>query len=388
MGMGGVLFPNSQFIRWNPTYGIIPSAGYSLPLPLGILSIVRGLSVAGLPYGQGSLPFDHFLNVGLFKTSTVGSPIQDLSSLGALRDALGTGFLNNWQGTLFLIPDIRIGIPVAEFSIGLGFYSRVNQIALRSNAALLRYFETGVVQANTLYELGLDATFDFGFGFDFLWHRQLETPVPVTIAVRPQAEVTLLEYGIVQTSSAQSNAAGNFSGTPQPPKAIGRAVSPFVGGFGLKLGLDLGVRAELNQVFTQSDQLEIGLGISNLLQYRYESGQINNLINSNTPIFYSNNRFIFQPTITLSGSYRMADSIILADMQFTLGGRFNTHLGAEYQLGIWALRGGIGLDNGLRFGIGAGVDLGGFGFDLAITSQQVLFTNTRDFGVAFGLRFR
>lgn len=78
---------------------------------------------------------------------------------------------------------------------------------------------------------------------------------------------------------------------------------------------------------------------------------------------------------------------LAADGDLDLSGGVATHAGAEARLGPAALRAGVGYDNGLRLGIGAGVRAGGIGLDVALSSHRSPFTDHQAYGVSASLAF-
>jgi len=81
------------------------------------------------------------------------------------------------------------------------------------------------------------------------------------------------------------------------------------------------------------------------------------------------------------------DLLVAADGDVDLSGGFATHLGAEARFGPVAVRAGLGYQDGLRLGVGAGVRAGPVGLDLALTSHRSLFTDHQAYGVAASLAF-
>ncbi len=63
------------------------------------------------------------------------------------------------------------------------------------------------------------------------------------------------------------------------------------------------------------------------------------------------------------------------------------HLGAEYNLGGVAIRTGVGLEGGLRFGLGAGFNLEALSLDLALTTHEAPLVGGTVYGIAMAVRF-
>ena len=82
----------------------------------------------------------------------------------------------------------------------------------------------------------------------------------------------------------------------------------------------------------------------------------------------------------------MGQLLLAADFAYD-GATSTGHLGAEYPVGILALRAGIGYEAGFKLGLGLGLDLASMKLDLALTSHTAPLTGGQVFGITAAVGF-
>lgn len=154
-------------------------------------------------------------------------------------------------------------------------------------------------------------------------------------------------------------------------------------GSGYGLRADFGVALDLGEAV-------LGLGVKNLLGYTAWSGYAFQVDQSGT---YSETpetrtKSLFSPSLFANGAYRFKELGLLVGMDARFGSTAPSwHLGGEYALSPARLRAGLGYEGSLRFGIGAGFDLGGLALDLALTAHEAPLVGGTVYGVAAAIRF-
>ncbi len=174
-------------------------------------------------------------------------------------------------------------------------------------------------------------------------------------------------------------------GNPSSAKYAYRYFLAYPGqGYGFGLRGDLGVALG-------GQNWAIGLGVQNLLGFaQWQGEEVQGDGESETRGPAGRTSPLANPAFFLNGAYRLpleAGSLLLAgDLRFgALAPAF--HLGVEYGLGPLALRTGVGYEGGLRFGLGAGMGLGGVALDLALTTHQALLDGSTVYGLALAVGF-
>ncbi|MFN3179322.1 MAG: hypothetical protein ACK41R_04070, partial [Thermus sp.] len=155
------------------------------------------------------------------------------------------------------------------------------------------------------------------------------------------------------------------------------------GGYGLRGDVGLAV---------DGGDWALGLGVQNLLGFSQWSGVEVTLVDGAETSRSATTRKsdLSAPIFTLNGAYRLplevGELLLAADSRFgATAPAF--HMGAEYRLGMVAIRAGFGVEGGLRLGLGAGFNLEALSLDLALTTHEAPLVGGTVYGIAMAVRF-
>ncbi len=433
LGLGGALVPGPSLGAFNPAFGAYPSDGRGggLVLPLGLLNFLINpqLNLIGLltnpaQYNDPSNPnspefnvlaaLDQVTHLNTLILNPVPAPRQinvNVSASGVtLTDQDGrpleTNFstsLSNSRGTsavgvspLFRIP---FGIGPVQFGLGVFISAGGPSLAIDPKLQADLLAGSGQLPPNTMYSSAVSgaAKASAGIAFDVAF----AVPVPLPGATlyaggRGSGFYGLALVDVSALGSLKTDSSGNLtSATPDYSVTVFRA-DPTNGGFGYGLNVDLGVAVDLPGAtlgVSELERLNVGLGVVGAVDYYSWSGTEQTVTSAGTsvPVASSRSGGGVDPlvTVNVAGTFSLAGGLrvlALTDAQFGRG-RLALHLGAEAQFGLFTLRGGLGLDNGFKFGLGASFDVSNnFGFDLALTTHQAPFYNHTNYGIALALR--
>jgi hypothetical protein len=423
LGMGGALLPGPGLAFYNPAYAAYPGApGSSFTLPLGLLSLFLRPQTSPFTLLNGSAAtltdpntgfdalafYDQVTHLNTFILNPPSSPRELTIDIGpngvVIRDAQGnrinlslpaqpsTASVQTASGlpTIFKIP-----FSFGPVSIGLGLNLGVSGPEFTPDAALARALQGGGLTPSTVYTMNAKARASAAIVLDGAFAVPIDIPAidqlpPFRLYAGARGSVFLgLAYtkadvngsiqtdanSVPQTGTLASNGTIFLSGLA-------------VGGSGFGVNLDVGVAADIQGV-------SVGVGILGATSFATWSGQeyvlTGTTLGSGTP--KTETELGINPLFTLNAAYQFTPEgfpgslLVSADVQFGRGA-FAGHIGAEANFGFAMARAGIGLENGLRFGLGGSVIFApGFGLDLALTTHTAPFTNHLDFGVAAALRF-
>ena len=436
LGLGGALVPGQSLGAFNPAFSAYSSDGRGggLVLPLGLLNFlinpqmnVIDLLTNSAKYGDPSNPkapefnvlaaFDQATHINTLILNPVPAPRQinvNVSSSGVtLTDQDGkpleTNFsssLANTRGTspVGVSPLLRIPFGIGPVQFGLGVFISAGGPSLaidpKLQADLLA--GNGKLPPNTTYSSAVSgaAKASAGIAFDVAFATPIALPAlpgaTVYVGGRGSGFYGLAHIDVNAVGSLTTDASGNLtSATPDYSVTIFRA-DPTNGGAGYGLNADLGVALDLPGAklgVTELERLNIGLGIVGLVDYYVWNGTEQTITSAGTsaPVPSSRSGGGVDPlvTVNVAGTFSLAGGLrvlAMTDVQFGRG-VLAFHLGAETQFGPVTVRGGLGVDNGFKFGLGASFDFSNsFGFDLALTTYQAPFYNHTNYGIALALR--
>ncbi|TFU17681.1 hypothetical protein [Thermus tengchongensis] len=425
LGMGGVALPGPSFAGSNPAYAAFPDTwgreGFALPV--GLLRF--------LPAFSDTSPFTYFTDPNAFRTSF------DLLSFYDQASHLGSFLLNPARSpdeVVFrvkadglaitdgrgnpLLPSFQVGgtpekptalIPAPLFSLGMdlgpGTYLSVGPFAgtqgvrVRPSPELAQALVGGSIdpcKASTPSPCHLEAGGAFASGISLA--LGFATPLPevpglgrVYLGVRGEGFYGL---GYVEASGLARptfDPDGNVNGVSYETRYFLSYPEYLESSLGLGgSGLGYGVRADLG-VAVDGGQYAFGLGVRNLLGFSQWSGvevEVKDGHETRTP---TTRRSGFSaPAFFLNGAYRLpldvGELLLAADASFgATAPAFR--LGLEYALGPVALRTGLGLEGGFRFGLGAGLNLEAMTLDLALTTHQAPLVGGTVYGLALAVGF-
>ena len=432
--MGGVLLPGGSLAQFNPAYSAYSNTSFQpdglgggLQLPLGLVSIflrpnqnpitflgnLNSGNTAALTdpnTGFDALAFldqaTHLntfilnpprspreinLNIsstGIAITDENGRPIKvNYSSGSALRSSNGSGI-----EPVFSIP-IRFG----NFELGFSVLANVSGPDFVPDAAFRQALAGGSFQPNATYTLSGRANGLAGIGVNLAYATAIPLPaIPdvgdMTVYVGGRAQGF---YGLAYADADVKLNATTTSSLQPIVSYEGTKIfysTPATGG-GYGGNLDVGAAVDV-PVGADKSVATFGLGIVSVVNFGVWNGTEREYVNGNwveKPA--SRNDATISPLFTVNAGYAFnvaelgTKVFVAADVQFGRGG-FATHIGGEAKLGPVYARAGIGFENGLVLGAGAGLVFApGFGLDFALTTHTAPWTDHLDFGIAAALRF-
>lgn len=431
MGMAGLVLPGPGAASLNPAYAAFPTGLYGsdtgFQLPIGLLGLVLRPESNPLPalgglsnltnenspfdlltfYDQFNHPFQFLINPAsskAFINPDTGYPeIQIELEAGGVRITdyqgnpinldLGLGTPTGVGSSKALTPSPIFRVP---FSLGSNLYLDFGLFAggfglgLSPNPELRRALQQSSLEPNTEYALILNGSAQAGLSVGFGYATRLpDLPIPdfgtarLYAGTRGEAFYGLAYLEANGSVGVQTNAQGQFDPN-QPPVYRGSVFYTLPGS-----GSGFGARADVGVVM-ESQGTTVGLGIRNALGFaRWTGTELRWDGSSSNPISGQGERssFGFVPAFFLNAATRLplevGTLIVGGDLGYETGlfGR----IGGEYSLGPARIRAGLGLDNGFRFGLGAGFVGPGFTLDAALTTHRAPIVGNTVFGIALSL---
>ncbi len=427
LGMGGVLLPGPSGQGANPAYAAFPGKWdqEGFQLPIGLLRL--------LPLFPDTSPFSYFTDPNAFRNQfDLLSAYDQASHLGSFlinparspdevvfRVSANGISITDGQGKS-LVPRFQMGAapdkpsasipqpflpltldlgPGMHLSIGPFFGSQGLRIA--PNADLEAAFKEGSLdrcKASTPSPCALEAQGSFISGISLA--LGFSTPLPdipglgrVYAGVRGEGFYGLGYAEASAKARPTFDQDGNVSGVSYEARYF-LSYPPYLegslgqGGGGLGFGLrgDVGVAVD-------GGDWALGLGVQNLVGFsQWEGVEVtleDGVEKSRTPNATKRSDFS-APIFTLNGAYRLP--LEVGQLLLAADARFGAttpafHLGAEYSLDTVAIRAGVGLEGGLRFGLGAGFNLEALSLDLALTTHEAPLVGGTVYGIAMAVRF-
>jgi len=415
LGMGGVTLPGPWAAGLNPAYAAYPADAYGpgggFDLPLGLINLALRPSVSPLYYftdfatfksnfdvlaflDQVSRPYEFMINPpsspdeivlhvsadGVQITDGSGKPFQLGTYSGGKSGAAGLPLPRP-----FLLIPIPTGL--SGLHVSLGAFTSAGGFGLNPSPALSRDLASGSLQPNTEYSFSLTGAASAGVNVNL----DFATPLPAIPGFEGKVYLGGQLEGFYGLLYADAELTGTTTtddhGAPGPVTYSNRLFYVYPGsGNGYGGRLDLGVALDY-----QSGTY--GLGVRNLFGYESWSGVLhtNDGSGHSSDNSHTITRTAFDPAVYANGAYAQTlagGDVVLygADASYAAGA-FSAHVGVEYQKSIFRLRGGLGYENGLKLGLGAGLKLPGVSFDTALTSHQAPFSGQMVFGLAASLGF-
>jgi hypothetical protein len=430
LGMAGLVLPGPEAAHLNPAYAAYPAGQYGsergLRLPLGLLGLVLrpesnplpGLSgLANLTrenspfdlltfYHQLTYPNEFLINPAssrAFLNPNTGYPeIQIVVEANGIRitDYRGNPIPLDLElgeagvaATKALTPAPLLRVPLSladNLFLDLGIFAGGFGLGLSPNDSLRQALRSGQLSPNSEYAAVLSTSAQSGISLGFGYAARLpDLPIPnlaplkLYLGSRGEAfyGLTYLEGNL--SIGLQTDSQGRFD--PNRPPVYRGTVFYSVPGS----GNGFGVRADLGVVI-ETQSATLGLGIRNLLGFvRWSGTELRWNGSPGDPVSSQAERssFGFVPAIFLNA----ATQVPLEAGTLLLGGdlgyqsRLYGRIGGEYSFGPARLRAGLGFDNGLRFGLGAGFVGAGFSLDTALTTHRAPVVGNTVFGLAVSL---
>ena len=430
LGMAGLVLPGPEAAYLNPAYAAYPAGQYGsergLRLPLGLLGLVLRPESNPLPGLSGlanltkeNSPFDFltFYNQLTYPNEFLINPASSKAFLNP-----NTGYpeiqivveangiqITDYRGNpipldlelgevgvaatkaLTPAPLLRVPFSLADnLFLDLGIFAGGFGLGLSPNDSLRQALRSGQLSPNSEYAAVLSTSTQSGISLGFGYAARLpDLPIPnlaplkLYLGSRGEAfyGLTYLEGNL--SIGLQTDSQGRFD--PNRPPVYRGTVFYSVPGS----GNGFGVRADLGVVI-ETQSATLGLGIRNLLGFvRWSGTELRWNGNPGDPVSSQAERssFGFVPAIFLNA----ATQVPLEAGTLLLGGdlgyqsRLYGRIGGEYSFGPARLRAGLGFDNGLRFGLGAGFVGAGFSLDTALTTHRAPVVGNTVFGLAVSL---
>jgi hypothetical protein len=430
LGMAGLVLPGPEAAHLNPAYAAYPAGQYGsergLRLPLGLLGLVLRPESNPLPGLSGlanltkeNSPFDFltFYNQLTYPNEFLINPASSRAFLNPntgypeiqiLVEANGIQ-ITDYQGNpipldlelgevgvaatkaLTPAPLLRVPFSLADnLFLDLGIFAGGFGLGLSPNDSLRQALRSGQLSPNSEYAAVLSTSAQSGISLGFGYAARLpDLPIPnlaplkLYLGSRGEAFYGLAYLEGNLSIGLQTNSQGRFD--PNRPPVYRGTVFYSVPGS----GNGFGVRADLGVVI-ETQSATLGLGIRNLLGFvRWSGTELRWNGNPGDPVSSQAERssFGFVPAIFLNA----ATQVPLEAGTLLLGGdlgyqsRLYGRIGGEYSFGPARLRAGLGFDNGLRFGLGAGFVGAGFSLDTALTTHRAPVVGNTVFGLAVSL---
>ena len=430
LGMAGLVLPGPEAAYLNPAYAAYPAGQYGsergLRLPLGLLGLVLRPESNPLPGLSGlanltkeNSPFDFltFYNQLTYPNEFLINPASSKAFLNP-----NTGYpeiqivveangiqITDYRGNpipldlelgevgvaatkaLTPAPLLRVPFSLADnLFLDLGIFAGGFGLGLSPNDSLRQALRSGQLSPNSEYAAVLSTSTQSGISLGFGYAARLpDLPIPnlaplkLYLGSRGEAfyGLTYLEGNL--SIGLQTDSQGRFD--PNRPPVYRGTVFYSVPGS----GNGFGVRADLGVVI-ETQSATLGLGIRNLLGFvRWSGTELRWNGNPGDPVSSQAERssFGFVPAFFLNA----ATQVPLEAGTLLLGGdlgyqsRLYGRIGGEYSFGPARLRAGLGFDNGLRFGLGAGFVGAGFSLDTALTTHRAPVVGNTVFGLAVSL---
>ncbi len=401
-GMGGVSLPGPGQAVANPAFLAIED-GFRRPgwrLPLGALGLLLPDRSPLYYFTDRQVFFDRFDGLSFYdqfthldsflinpETSPAEVRIEVKSDGVSVTDGAGHPLRLAYQdgGSGGHRPSPLLYLPFSlgqGLHLGLGAYAGVEKLGLEPDAKLAAVLAGTPLAANERYSVTASAHASSGLNLDFALALPLPAPKGRLYAgVRGAAFLGLARVDGALTATLTTDDQARPANSETATRIF--YSYPQNGGLGYGLSLDVGL------AYADEDAV-YGVGLRDLFRYSHWSGtEVINAGGSQTERQTSRTELGFAPAVYLNaaGHAPAGPEKLLWALDLGFSGGFFGHAGVEYPLGPVALRGGLGYENGLRFGVGTGLDLGPVALDLALTSHTGIFSGKQVFGLAASVGF-
>lgn len=407
LGMGGVRVPGPGAADVNPAFAAMPRAGgASLSLPLGLLSaLTRDDWNPGAPGFDALSTLDQGSHLSQYLLNPAVSPDNVTISVDA--SGLAIGFSGGSPMRLadpsaFAAGfDLPLGGRFGPLTFGVRPYTEVHA-RFTPGPDLKAVFGSGSASASGT----LTASAEAGVALDL--GAALPLPLPPAALGGGSLYAGVRVSGIAGLARASAHFQGNAQANQDSSGTYTDVTYSYDGivsvgglpagnvGYGAlgAAGVAIAAPAGTGTVTAGLAVRHLGIMVWDVQQTRYQGDQNGS---SSTDLGTVRSVTAGQDVrVAANLAYTVAEGrlgvpgmglTLAADGDLDLSGGFATHLGAEARLGPAALRAGVGYQDGLRLGIGAGVRAGGVGLDVALSSHRSPFTYHRAYGVSASLAF-
>ncbi|MEJ2667959.1 MAG: hypothetical protein P8Z81_12825 [Deinococcales bacterium] len=408
LGMGGVTVPGPGAAVDNPAFAALPgTAGTSLALPLGALSALT--ADYWNPYSPGFdalSTFDQASNLGQYLLNPAVSPtnvVLTVDSSGLSVAFSGGPALRLTDPTSFYAGfDLPLGGGVGPLKFGVRPFTSIHA-EFTPGPDLKAVFGSGSASASGT----LTATAEAGVALDV--GAAVPIPLPADVlggghlyaGVRLSAIAGLArgEASFQGQAQAQQDSSGNYTGTVtysyDGTLSVGGVIYGNVGYGGLgAAGVAASIPTGVGTLTAGLSVRHAGVMVWNLRQTRYQGDQTGSTTTDLGTVRMIEIAKQMQVGANLAldvGRGRLGlpgmDLLLAADGNLDVSGGWAAHAGAEASFGPLAVRAGVGYQDGLRVGVGAGVRAAGVGLDVALSSHRSPFTDHQAYGVSASLGF-
>ncbi|HKI59017.1 MAG TPA: hypothetical protein VKA00_07375 [Trueperaceae bacterium] len=407
LGMGGVRVPGRGAADVNPAFAALPaSAGGSLALPLGLLSGLTRDTWNPAAQGFDALSaLDQVSTIGQYLLNPAVSPDDVTFSV----DASGLGIAFSGGSPMRLTDpttldagfDLPLGGRLGPVTLGVRPFMEV-RARFTPGPDLRAVFGTGSTSASGT----LTADAEAGVAVDV--GAALPIPLPPAALGGGSLYAGVRASGIAGLARARASFQGSAQAQQDSSGTYTDVTYSYDGtlgtgglmdgnvGYGAlgAAGLAATVPAGIGTVGLGVSVRHIGVMIWDLRRTRYQGDQNGS---STTDLGWVHSVEVAQHVrVGANLAYTVAEGhlgvpgmglTLAADGDLDLDGGSAAHTGAELRLGPAALRAGVGYQDGLRLGVGAGVSAGGVGLDVALSSHRSPFTDHQAYGVSASLAF-
>jgi hypothetical protein len=436
LGLGGARAPGPGLSTFNPAYSAYPpesGRGAGFVLPLGLLNFLFNPQLNVIDFitntrayadpGNPNAPefnalaaFDQITHLNTLILNPVRAPREinvniSGSSGVTLTDENGqvisTSFSSNpgfqyasAYSAAGASPLVRVPFSVGPVSLGLGvfFYQRGPSVDVDTQLLVDIAAGGGRLPPNKTYPRAISAAGGVAAGITVDAGLAMPIALPtatVYVGARATAFYGLANAEIVVNGALKTGSDGSLSST-QPSYNYTTFLALPGSGYGYGANLDGGVATDIpgaNFGVPSLEVLTLGVGIVGLVDFYRWEGQERTVYSDGTSTTTPATRSSagFDPVVTVNAAARFSFAggvrvLALSDVQFGRN-QFSGHIGAEATIGLLQLRGGLGVDGGLRFGLGASLEFApNLGVDLALTTHQAPFYAHTNFGIALAAR--
>lgn len=408
LGMGGVSVAGPGAASVNPAFGAVPGhGGTSLTLPLGALSaLTRDYWDPNAPGFDALSTLDQASNVGLYLLNPAVSPERVIVGV----DAQGLSVTFQGGATMRLAEpatfstrlDLPIGGRIGSVRLGVRPFSTLHA-SFVPGADTRQVFASGSPSASGTLRADVEAgvALDVGAAFPLPLPPAALGGARVYAGVRGSVIAGLAKASVdlQGQARAEQDSSGSYTGNVlySVHGTYGWGGLPIgTVGYGgeASVGLAASVPSGAGTVTAGVAVRHLGVMVWNLDETRFQSDQSSS---SSTDLGVVRQVEVARH-VAVGANVALAvprgdlgvpgmGMILAADGTVDLSGGFATHAGAEARFGPLAVRAGLGYDNGLRLGVGAGFDAGPVELDVALTSHRSLFTDHQAYAVAASLGF-
>lgn len=403
VGMGGLVLPGPESAAYNAAYAAYPGAKQEFRIPTGLISMAINPQTNVFNYFLNRSAFDSqfdflaFYDQVLYLDSYLLNPpqapddIQFSIGSGGLLITDGQGHVLNLNferpdqaAPTSLVPTplfaLPIPLPLPGFQAQAGLFVSADELGLAANDALRLALAGAPLQTNTTYSLtgsgnikaGISGQVNYALAFPDLGLGRLYA------GARAEAFYGLAYLEAAATALASTNNLG-LLGDTRTQTSVFYAYPGNGSGYGLRA--DAGVAYDFGL-------LVVGAGMNNLLGLATWSGtqettDENGLVTRSPS---TRSQAGLDPSLFVNAALPLGPLTIGADWTMQTG---KVHLGAEFNLGLIKLRGGVGYTegSGINTGLGGAFSLGNLSLDAALTTHTAPLVGGTVYGIALALRY-